>query len=120
MLRSLLLTLLLGIAFFSVERFGYGFYVHPWINYMLLFFLAISFLIHRLMEFGFRNKRGKFVEFYLSTVVARLLLCIAFVAVAFYLGVGNAPVFVANFFALYLFYTVFEIYGLYRTLRRDS
>ncbi len=120
MLRSLLLTLFLGIAFFSVERLGYGFYVHPWINYMLLFFLAVSFLIHRLMEFGFRDKREKFVEFYLSTVVGRLLLCIAFVAVALYMGVGNAPVFIVNFFALYLFYTVFEIYGLYRTLRRDS
>ena len=72
------------------------------------------------MAFGFRDKRDKFVEFYLSTVVARLLGCIAFVAACLYLGVGNAPVFVANFFALYLFYTVFEIYGLYRTLRRDS
>ncbi|GHB58909.1 hypothetical protein [Persicitalea jodogahamensis] len=120
MLRSILLTLVLGIAFFLVEHYGYGFYVHPWAKYMILFFLAISFLIHRLMEFGFRNKRDKFVEFYLSTVVARLLLCIAFVAVAFYFGVNNAPIFIANFFALYLFYTIFEIYGLYRTLRRDS
>ncbi len=87
---------------------------------MLAFFLGVSFLFHRLMEFGFKDKRDKFVEFYLSTVVARLILCVIFVGVYLYLEVDQIEVFIANFFALYLFYTIFEIYGLYRNLRRDS
>lgn len=120
MLRSLLLTFALGIVFFLANHFQYTAWIHPFAGYMLLFFLSISYLIHRLMEFGFKNKREKFVEFYLSTVVIRLLLCIVFVGISFYQGVENAPVFISNFFALYLFYSVFEIYGLYRNLRRDS
>lgn len=120
MLRSLLLTLLLGIVFFLAPTLGFADWIHPSAGYMILFFLGISFLIHRLMEYGFSNKRDKFVEFYLSTVVIRLILCIVFVGVFLYRGMENAPVFIANFFALYLFYTIFEIYGLYRNLRRDS
>jgi O-antigen/teichoic acid export membrane protein len=120
MLRSLLLTLLLGIVFFLAPTLGITGWIHPSAIYMILFFMGISFLIHRLMEYGFRNKRDKFVEFYLSTVVIRLLLCIVFVGIFLYRGVQHAPVFIANFFALYLFYTIFEIYHLYRNLRRDS
>lgn len=120
MLQSLLFTILLGIVFFLASTLGLSSWIHPSAGYMILFFLGISFLIHRLMEYGFSNKRDKFVEFYLSTVVIRLILCIVFVGVFLYRGLENAPVFIANFFALYLFYTIFEIYGLYRNLRRDS
>ena len=86
MLRSLLLTLLLGIVFFLAPTLGISAWIHPTTGYMILFFLGISFLIHRLMEFGFSNKRDKFVEFYLSTVVIRLLLCIVFVGFFLYRG----------------------------------
>lgn len=120
MLRSLLATLLLGIVFFLARYFQSDAWIHPQALYMLVFFFGISVLIHRLMDFGFRNKREKFVEFYLSTVVARLVLCILFVGVFLFLGVTDIPLFLANFFALYLFYTFFEIYSLYRNLRRDS
>ncbi|TDB65370.1 hypothetical protein EZE20_10550 [Arundinibacter roseus] len=120
MLRSLLATVLLGIAFFLARHYHIDQWFHAFVPYMLVFFLAVSFLIHRLMEFGFRDKRDKFVQFYLSTVVVRLLLCIVFVGISLYIGIENVKIFIANFFALYLFYTIFEIYGLYRNLRRDS
>lgn len=120
MIPSLILTSILGIALFLASRSGYDSWIPAQWPYMLLFFLAVSYLIHRLMAFGFRNKREKFVEFYLSTVVMRLVLCIVFVGVNLYLGVENAPVFVAHFFGMYFLYTIFEIRGLYRTLRRDS
>lgn len=120
MLRSIVATFILGIVFFLARKYQLDFWFHPEFGSMLAFFLGISFLFHRLMEFGFKDKRDKFVEFYLSTVVARLLLCVIFVGVYLYLGVDQIEVFIANFFALYLFYTIFEIYGLYRNLRRDS
>ena len=120
MIRSILATVFLGIVFFLAQQTGYDAWLHATIWYMLAFYLGISFLIHRLMEFGFRNKREKFVPFYLSTIVARLLLCVIFVGVFFYRGISDPLLFILNFFALYLFYTCFEIYGLYRNLRRDS
>lgn len=119
MLRSILATALLGIVFFLAEKTELGRFIHQWIWYILAFFLGVSVLIHRLMEIGFRNKRENFVPFYISTIVVRLLLCMIFVAFFLYRGVPDQKIFIINFLVLYLFYTGFEIYGLYSNLRRD-
>lgn len=119
MLRSILASVVLTIVLFLVQHFHYDAWVHPYIWYIVAFFVGLSFLIHRLMEYGMKNNREKFVTFYLSTVVGRLILSIIFIAVFLYSGLTNSFLFVINFFALYLFYTCFEIYGLYCNLRRD-
>ncbi|KQS33653.1 hypothetical protein [Dyadobacter sp. Leaf189] len=119
MLRTLLATLILGIALFLVKHFGGDTLLHPYIWYILIFFLGLSFLGHRLMEIGLRNNREKFVTFYISSIVARIILCLVFIAFFLYQGLSNSFLFIINFFALYLFYTCFEIYGLYCNLRRD-
>lgn len=119
MFRSILATLILGIVLFLASYIGLDSYLHPYIWYILAFFLGVSFLIHRLMEFGLRNKREKFVTFYISTIVAKLIFSLIFIGLFLYNGLSDSFLFVINFFALYLFYTCFEIYGLYRNLRRD-
>ncbi|REA61642.1 hypothetical protein DSL64_11810 [Dyadobacter luteus] len=119
MLRSILATLILGIVLFLAPYIGLDSYLHPYIWYILAFFLGISFLIHRLMEFGLQNNKEKFVSFYISTIVAKLILSLIFIGIFLYKGLSDSFLFVINFFALYLFYTCFEIYGLYRNLRRD-
>ena len=119
MLKSILVTLLLGIVFFVVRSSEYGSWVHPGVFYILGFYLFVSFLIHRLMEFGFREKRKKFVEFYLSAVVLRLLLSVFFVGFFLYNKVEDVKLFIVTFFVLYIFYTSFEIFVLYSNLRRD-
>lgn len=119
MLRTLIATILLGIVFFLAQHFHADAFLHPYIWYILAFYFGLSFLVHRLMEFGLRNKREKFVTFYISSIVARIILSIVFIALFLYRGLTDSFLFVINFFALYLFYTCFEIYGLYRNLRRD-
>lgn len=119
MLRTILATIILGIALFLVQHFGGAGILHPYIWYILIFFLGLSFLGHRLMETGLRNNREKFVTFYISTIVARIILCLLFIGFFLYRGLSDSFLFVINFFALYLFYTCFEIYGLYSNLRRD-
>ncbi|WP_229311163.1 hypothetical protein [Larkinella soli] len=86
---------------------------------MLVFFLSVSFLLHRLMEAGFQNNREKFVPFYMASIVARLILGLAFVGFFLFRGVTDRKVFILNFLVLYICYTIFEIYGLSRKLRRD-
>jgi O-antigen/teichoic acid export membrane protein len=120
MAPSLIFSALLGIALFIVQNFGPAAWLHEKVWYILTFFFGISLFINRLMEQGFRNKREKFVQFYLSTIVGRLILCCVFIGIMLYIGLENPFLFVVNFFALYLFYTFFEIYILYRKLRRDS
>ena len=119
MLRSLLATVFLAIVFFLVQHFHLGTFLHPYIWYILLFYFGLSFLGHRLMEYGLRNNREKFVTFYIATIVARIILSLIFIGLFLYRGLSDSFLFVINFFALYLFYTCFEIYGLYCNLRRD-
>ncbi|TDE16282.1 hypothetical protein [Dyadobacter psychrotolerans] len=119
MLRTTIATTILGIALFLAQRFNLKSFIHPDIWYILAFFFGLSFLIHRLMEFGMRNNREKFVTFYISTIVGRLILSLIFIALFLYRGLTDSFLFIINFFALYLFYTCFEIYGLYCNLRRD-
>jgi nitrate reductase NapE component len=119
MLRTLLFTALLGIVFFVVEYFGWPLHIHPRKWFILAFFLSLSLLQHRVLENGFRNQREKFVQFYLATIVIRLLLSLGFVGAFLYIGTTQIESFIITFFALYIFYTCFEIYGLYSNLRRD-
>ncbi|MFC5409677.1 hypothetical protein ACFPMF_10180 [Larkinella bovis] len=118
MLPSLGLTVVLAIVFFVAEQYGAGGWLHPYWKYMLIFFLSLSFLIHRLMGIGFQNNREKFVPFYMTTIVARLILALVFVGVFVGRGVTGVKLFVLDFLALYIFYTAFEIYILSRNLRR--
>lgn len=119
MLRTLIATISLGIVFFLAQKLHLDSFLHPYIWYILVFFFGLAFLVHRLMEFGMQNKREKFVTFYISSIVVRIILSIIFIAIFLYRGLTDSFLFVINFFALYLFYTCFEIYGLYRNLRRD-
>lgn len=120
MLKSTLATLIIGIAFFIVESLGYAHGIlHPKIWFILAFYLALSFLIDQLMIQAFRNNREKFVQFYMAVSVVRFIVCLIFLGVFLYNKVEDSLLFVANFFALYLFYTFFEIWGIYRKLRAN-
>lgn len=119
MWRSALFTLGLAIVFFAAEYFMQAPWVHPSWKIILIFFLSVSFLLHRLMESGFQNNREKFVQFYMASIVVRLLLGLAFVAFFLYRHVEQKQLFIVTFLVLYICYTGFEIYGLSRNLRRD-
>jgi hypothetical protein len=119
MLRNLLIALIMGIVLFLAQYFHYDRWIHPAIWYIYAFYTGLSFFTHRLMEFGHANDRKKFVKFYGYSIGARLILSIVFIGTLLYAGVSNINLFIINFFVLYLFYTSFEIYGLYCNLRRD-
>ncbi len=120
MLRSVLFTILLGIVFLIVESTGYAAGIlHPEFEYILAFFFALSLLIDQLISQAFRNNREKFVQFYLSISIVRFILSLIFVGIFLYLDIEDKNLFVINFFVLYLFYTCFEIWGVYRKLRAN-
>lgn len=119
MLRSLLFTALLAFVFFLAEYLGLSRFVHPLWMVMLLFYLSLSFLMHRLVELGNQDKGERFIPFYMAFTVARLILSVAFVGFFIYRGVADRRIFILDFLVLYIFYTAFEIYGLSSNLRRD-
>jgi hypothetical protein len=115
-----MLTAVLIIVFFLAKYIGLAYLLHPSKWLILGFFVAFSLLFHRVIEFGLREKQKNFIPFYLATVVLRLILCIIFIGVELYLGLQQQELFILNFFVLYLFYTVFEIWNLSLNLRQNS
>jgi hypothetical protein len=118
MLKSFLLFLFFLIAFFLADRFGPLSCLHSWKYVILAFFTVLSYMFHTLVNSSIGSESDNFIQFYLSSVVIRLLACLVFITVALYIKVENSTLFIINFFALYLFFTLFEILGLYRNLRR--
>lgn len=118
MLKSALVFLCVLIVFFLADHFGPLDFLHDWKYLILAFFGALSYLFHILMDSSSGSRKDSFIQFYLTSVVIRLLACLIFVAVALYLKVEESSLFIINFFALYLFFTLFEIVGLYRKLQR--
>jgi len=120
MIRTLILTAILIIVFFLAKYIGFEYLLHPKKWLILGFFVTFSVLFHRVIEFGLREKQKNFIPFYLATVVLRLILCVIFIGVELYLGLQQQELFILNFFVLYLFYTVFEIWNLSSNLRQNS
>ncbi|MFC0184731.1 hypothetical protein [Pseudarcicella hirudinis] len=120
MLRILIFSVFVGIVLFTAPMLGLGQYVHAEKWFILTFFVAVSYLNHLLMQMGFANDREKFVPFYMASIGFRLILSVCFIGTFIYLKTPDIYTFIADFFVLYLFYTGFEIYGLYRNLRHFS
>ena len=120
MLRTLLFTSLLAIVFFVAERYFVASWLHPYWKIILIFFVSIAFLTHRLVASGLQDDQQRFVPLYLAATVARFILSLAFVGFFLFRHIEQRQTFVLDFLVLYISYTGFEIWALTRNLRRDS
>lgn len=120
MLRILILTVFLGLLIYLSPQIGLSQYIHSQKWMILAFFFAVSYLNHILLNLGFAKNRENFVQFYLGSVTARLILSLIFIGTFLLSGVQYPYIFIINFFVLYLCYTGFEIFDLYRKLRHFS
>ncbi|QIP12620.1 hypothetical protein G8759_08285 [Spirosoma aureum] len=120
MLRTFIVTVILAIVFFIAERYSVSPWLHPDWKILLIFFLSVSFLTHRLVESGLQGDRERFIPLFMAATVARLILGLAFVGFFLFRHIDQRRTFIFDFLVLYIFYTGFEIWGLTRNLRRDS
>lgn len=72
------------------------------------------------MYFVKKGSQLGLVNVFLATTAFRMLLSIIFITVIFYLGLENQLVWIGDFFVVYLFYLVFEIYTIMSNLRAIS
>ncbi len=120
-MKSILIqTAMVAIVFFLAESLGIKHLIHSKSWHILAFFFSIYYLSDLLNSIGLKDKNKNFISFHLASVAIKLLMSMVFVAVFLFLKVDNSKIFIFNFFALYLFFTVFEIYRLSTNLRRFS
>ena len=119
MLKTILLLLAIGIVFFLSNRFSLP-WIHPRKWELLSFWACLSYLNYQLSNRAFANNRTHFVQFFLASTVLRLIVSVLFIWFFLYNHEPDVLKFISNFFVLYLLFTGFEIYDLYRKLQRFS
>ncbi|PSR54778.1 hypothetical protein AHMF7605_15325 [Adhaeribacter arboris] len=108
--------LILGVL---VYLQGYN-WVHPYIWYIMLFFLIVTGFTYYIVNAGSKNDPGNFQMYYLGSTLFRVLMCMGVIFVYVYFATERELQFTLNFFLLYFIYTGFEIYHILTNLRRNS
>ncbi len=106
------------IVLFLVSISPLNKFLHPKIWLIFAFFASLDFLVITISNLGLGNNREKFIQFFLTTVVLKFILIMAFTGIVMYLDKENKFVLAVNVFVFYLFFTIFEISTLLRKLRR--
>ncbi len=120
MLRIFLFTLFLAIVFFLAEQYAAVSWLHPAWKTLLVFYLSVSFLTHRLVGTDLQDNPDRFIPMYMAATVARFILALLFVGFFIWQGIENRRAFILDFLVLYILYLGFEIWGFTRKLRPNS
>lgn len=115
-LISFIPAFLLFVVLFLVGQSSYSHLLHPQIWYIFLFFAVVHILVTRIADMGF--ERDNFINFYLASMVIRMILILIFTGAFLWLFPENRKLFLLTAVVFYLFFTIFEISILLRKLRR--
>lgn len=113
-------SLLIGGVFFLLENFTQLQWVHNTVWVILSFFIILTWLTGMFSHYLLELSKDNSVNILLGATAVRFLASIGFVAIMLFLGQDNLILFVVNFFTIYFFYLLFDIYMLMANLRPIS
>lgn len=94
--------------------------VHEKIWNIYFFMLILSFLITLLNGFLLKSFAENFFNIMVLAMILRFIATIVFIGLAVWPGMENIILFIADFFVVFLFYLVFDIYTFLSNLRPIS
>jgi hypothetical protein len=113
-------SLLIAGIIYLLQGFIRPDWVHETMWTILSFFVLLTWLTgmfsHYLLELSKENS----VNILLGAMAIRFLASIGFVAILLFMSTENLILFVVNFFVIYFFYLLFDIYTLISNLRPNS
>lgn len=118
--RLLFLTGALALLAAGLLQFSGYQLVHPYVWYLLGFFVFLTGFAHYLTHLGLKHDPENFSAYYFASMGLRMVFCIIVIFMYRYYTEENLVQFVFNFFMLYFIYTGFEIHALLSNLRRNS
>ncbi|WP_114748004.1 hypothetical protein [Pleomorphovibrio marinus] len=115
--KLLLFTGMISLLVVALQSFLKPGFIHNNIWLIILFYALLTLATGNISEKLLQNKKYNSVSVLMGGIVFRLLASLAFVFVVLKMGDENILWFVVNFFAVYLLYLLFDIYGLITNLR---
>ena len=118
--KLLLLSLFIAGLVYLISDLLQLHWIHESIWKIISFFLILTWLTGIFSNYLLEISKENSVNILLGAIGIRFLSSIGFIAIMLMLGQGNLILFVFNFFAVYLFYLLFDIYALIANLRPNS
>lgn len=119
-LKLLIFSLLIAGIIYLLQEFIKPEWVHETMWIILSFFVLLTWLTGMFTHYLLAISKENAVSIILGGIVIRFLASIGFVAILLFIGVANLILFVVNFFIIYFFYLLFDIYTLISNLRPNS
>lgn len=118
-IRFLIATAVL-IALILMLQFVLPVIIHPKIWEIVAFMAVLSFLISLLNSFLLKNFAEGFFQIMVLAMILRFIASLAFIGIEVWPQMENIILFIADFFVVFLFYLVFDIYAFLANLRPIS
>lgn len=121
-LQSLILsTVLVGLVLGLQQLESSQKFIHPQIWSIVIFSALLGLIVVAISHWGIRNMDAQSrPNLFLGLTVLRLILSMIFIGIMVFSGLEDRIIWVGDFFAIYLFYLVFEIYSILSNLRAIS
>ena len=118
-LRFLLATVVL-VFLILILQFALPVVIHAKIWEIVAFMAITSFLISLLNAFLLKNFGENFFQIMVLAMILRFIASLVFIGLEVWPGMENIILFIADFFIVFLFYLVFDIYAFLSNLRPIS
>jgi hypothetical protein len=114
-IMSAILAIVIGILSFVLPQV-----IHPKIWEIYFFMVIVSFLISLLNGFLLKSFAENFFNIMVLAMILRFIASLVFIGIEVWPGMENIILFIADFFIIFLFYLVFDIYAFLANLRPIS
>lgn len=119
-LKLLIFSLLIAGIIYLLKEFIKPEWVHEMMWIILSFFVLLTWLTGMFTHYLLAISKENAVNIILGGIIIRFLASVGFVAILLFVGTENLILFVVNFFIIYFFYLLFDIYTLISNLRPNS
>ncbi|RIW16230.1 hypothetical protein D0X99_07620 [Algoriphagus lacus] len=118
-IRFLLATVALVLLVFILQLV-FPVIIHSKIWEIVGFMAILSFLISLLNSFLLKTLPDNFFQIMVLAMILRFIASLVFIGLEVWPGMENIILFIADFFIVFLFYLVFDIYAFLSNLRPIS
>ena len=118
--RLMIYSLIIGGLVYLLQEYIKPTWVHETVWTTISFFLTLTWLTSAFSHYLIGINQENSVNIMLGALGVRFLGSLGYIGIMLFLGVENIILFVANFFVIYLFYLLFDMYGLITNLRPIS
>lgn len=112
-LTGVLIVVAIGVYFIKPE------WLYQGLPFLFLFFIGLTMMATFMASRAGKVDAQTSTTIYLGIMAGRLIISAIVLAIVIMSEKSNQLVFIANFFALYLCYAIFDITGLVANLRTD-